>query len=113
MNDNQDEPDTARRAPGNAFDASDGYSGQDYHIDRERAEGERNPSGGRPPASGGGDAAAKDTPDIPPDNGRRAAFDPANGEVHGAGSGAGGGNPGEDFDSDSASGDGYQQTGKS
>ncbi|MEH3160371.1 MAG: hypothetical protein PGN08_16490 [Sphingomonas taxi] len=48
---------------------------------------------------------------MPPDNGRRASFDPATGEVHGSGSGAGGGNPGEDFDSDAATGDGYPLTG--
>lgn len=48
----------------------------------------------------------KTTPDIPPENGKRASIDSATGEVHGSGSGAGGGNPGEDFDSDSAAGDG-------
>ena len=52
-----------------------------------------------------------DDPDLPPDNGRRAAIDPATGEVHGSGAGAGGGQPGEDFDSDAATGDGYPLTG--
>jgi len=46
------------------------------------------------------------TPDIPPDNGKRASIDSATGEVHGSGVGAGGGSSGEDFDSDSAAGDG-------
>jgi len=43
-------------------------------------------------------------PDIPPDNGKRAHFDPKTGEVRGSGVGAGGGSEGEDFDQDEASG---------
>jgi hypothetical protein len=46
------------------------------------------------------------TPDIPPENGKRASIDSATGEVHGSGVGAGGGSSGEDYDSDSAAGDG-------
>nr|WP_165388420.1 hypothetical protein [Sphingomonas populi] len=49
---------------------------------------------------------------IPPDNGKRASFDPVTGAVHGSGSGAGGGNAGEDFDSDAATGDGFPLTGR-
>jgi hypothetical protein len=49
---------------------------------------------------------------IPPDNGKRASYDPATGAVHGSGSGAGGGNEGEDFDSDAATGDGFPLTGR-
>ncbi|MGY4397223.1 hypothetical protein ACVWZA_002417 [Sphingomonas sp. UYAg733] len=46
------------------------------------------------------------TPDIPPENGKRASIDSRTGEVHGSGVGAGGGSPGEDYDSDTATGDG-------
>lgn len=46
------------------------------------------------------------TPDIPPENGKKAWIDSATGEVHGSGVGAGGGSTGEDYDSDSAAGDG-------
>lgn len=46
------------------------------------------------------------TPDIPPENGKRAWIDSATGEVHGSGVGAGGGSAGEDYDSDSVTGDG-------
>jgi len=94
----------------NAFDTPEGYSGQDYHRDREAAEGAKLPSGtvaarphGAPPAH---------DKDLPPDAGHRASFDPDTGEVHGSGMGAGGGNPGEDYASDAAAGDGFPQTGK-
>ena len=46
------------------------------------------------------------SPDLPPENGKRAWIDSATGEVHGSGVGAGGGSAGEDYDSDSATGDG-------
>jgi hypothetical protein len=49
---------------------------------------------------------ARDTPDIPSENGKRASIDSATGQVHGSGVGAGGGSSGEDYDNDSASGDG-------
>lgn len=102
----------SRADPDNAFDTAEGYSGQEYHIDRERAEGARHPSGEvnaeRDPAS---PPRQEGSADLPPENGRRAWFDSATGAVHGSGSGAGGGNPGEDFDSDSAAGDGYVPTG--
>lgn len=97
----------------NAFDVSTGYSGQDYHRDREEQERRRAPGGQvhpglaeeeRATARAGGE-------DIPPENGRRAWIDPATGAVHGAGSGAGGGAAGEDFDSDPQAGDGYPATG--
>lgn len=89
----------------NAFDSPDGYSGQDYHVDRERAEGRRHPSG-EVNADSDRDVLAQDARNIPAENGRRAWFDSATGEVHGSGSGAGGGNPGEDFDSDAQAGSG-------
>ncbi len=98
------------RSPANAFDRPDGYSGQDYHIDRERAEGARHPSGEVNPDA---DPSARPNDDaLPPENGRRASFDSATGEVHGSGSGAGGGNAGEDFASDPQAGSGYPRTGK-
>ena len=91
------------------FDRPDGYAGQGYTLDREADLGAEFPSGtvgARP-----GDPAPPHDPAIPPDNGRRASFDPATGAVHGSGAGAGGGNPGEDFDSDPETGDGYPVTG--
>lgn len=95
----------------NAFDQSDGYSGQDYAPAREAAEGAKAPAG--TVAARPADAAPPDTgPGLPPEAGRRASFDPRTGEVHGSGMGAGGGNPGEDHDSDPAAGDGPPQTGK-
>lgn len=91
------------------FDRTDGAYGLDYDKDREAALGERMPSG--TVAAKPGDAGPPADPVMPPENGRRASFDPATGAVHGSGSGAGGGNPGEDFESDSAAGDGYPITG--
>ena len=100
--------DPERDPTGNPFDRADGHSGQEDNKDREAALGAQRPGGtvsARP-----GDPAPPHDPAIPPDNGRRASFDPQTGEVHGSGSGAGGGNPGEDFDSDAATGDGYPVT---
>ncbi|GAA0671376.1 hypothetical protein FHT00_001903 [Sphingomonas insulae] len=92
------------------FDRKDGTYGLDYDKEREAASGAQRPSGtvgARP-----GDAGPPRDPAMPPENGRRASFDPATGAVHGSGSGAGGGgNPGEDFESDPAAGDGYPITG--
>ena len=91
------------------FDRDEGFYGLDYHKDREAASGAQSPSGtiaARPTDPG----PVRDA-SLPPENGRRASFDPATGAVHGSGSGAGGGNPGEDFDSDPAGGDGYPVTG--
>jgi hypothetical protein len=50
-------------------------------------------------------------PDLPPENGQRASFDPATGAVHGSGVGAGGGQEGEDMDDGPIGGAGYPQTG--
>jgi hypothetical protein len=101
--------DPERDPSANPFDRPDGHYGQDYHVDHEAALGAQFPSG--TVAARPGDPAPPHDPAIPPDNGRRASFDPQTGEVHGSGAGAGGGNPGEDFDSDSATGDGYPVTG--
>ena len=93
--------DPERPRVGNAFDQSGGFSGEDYHRDREAAEGRRDRAG----------TPAADGRDVPPDSGRRASIDEATGEVHGSGAGAGGGQPGEDFDQDAENGDGYPLTG--
>ena len=46
------------------------------------------------------------------ERGKRAAFDPRSGEVHGSGSGAGAnGNPDEDYDADPMAGGGGDQAG--
>lgn len=103
--------DPERQQPESAFDSDRGISDLGYSLEHEQAEGRRHPSGevNRADEAPGSNAAPGE--DIPPDNGRRASFDPQTGEVRGSGAGAGGGNPGEDFDSDSASGDGYPLTG--
>ncbi|MDF0487630.1 hypothetical protein PX554_05770 [Sphingomonas sp. H39-1-10] len=83
-----------------------GYSGQEYDSQAhasERALDANASDGVTPPAA---DAA------LPPDNGKRASYDPATGAARGSGAGAGGGNAGEDFDSDAATGDGFPQTGR-
>ncbi|AXJ94195.1 MULTISPECIES: hypothetical protein [unclassified Sphingomonas] len=92
------------------FDTDDGYFGQDYHRDREAAMGAKAPSGTVDPARP--DDAPPAHPDLPPDNGRHASFDPHTGKVQGSGSSAGGGNEGDDLASDSAAGDGYPYTGR-
>lgn len=96
-----------RRQP--AFDKDEGTFGQGYTREDERRLGEQMPAGSVAPAG-----SRVGTPDsaLPPENGRRASFDPATGEVHGSGSGAGGGNPGEDFEDDGSGGDGLPLTGK-
>ena len=76
-----------------------GYSGQEYDSQAHAAEKAL-------------DANTRADGAIPPDNGKRASYDPATGAVHGSGSGAGGGNEGEDFDSDAATGDGFPLTGR-
>lgn len=105
----QGKVDPERRDGSNAFDTNSGYSGQEYHVEREDALGDAMPSG--TVVKQADVAPAEEERAIPPENGRRARFDPATGEVKGSGSGAGGGNPGEDYDSDAAAGDGYPLTG--
>lgn len=98
-----DPVDPERPRDRNAFDRPDGYSGQGYTADRERAEGARAADASVHPEADGRD--------LPPDTGHRASVDPRTGEVRGSGAGAGGGNPGEDLDTASASGDSYPLTG--
>jgi len=94
------EVDPQRRKPANGFDTLDGYSGQDYHRDRESEEAARYPSGAvSPRAVAPGERRTAE-------RGTAAWVDPDTGEVHGSGSGAGGGNPGEDYDSDPEGGSG-------
>lgn len=92
----------------NPFDTPEGYSGQEYTREREATLARLDPPGGKRAGRGGG--APDGAGDMPPENGRRAFFDPETGAVHGSGSGAGGGNPGEDFDSDPSAGDGRPRT---
>ena len=108
---NDPEPADAGRgqAGPNPFDTDSGYSGQEYHRDREQelidAEGRNADRENFENAGDDSDAAA------PPEAGHRAQIDPQTGTVHGAGAGAGGGNPGEDYDSDAQGGSGYPRTG--
>ncbi|MBM7406298.1 MULTISPECIES: hypothetical protein [Sphingomonas] len=104
--------DPQRTEPKNAFDRSDGASGQEYTPERALAEYGDSPvapvhQSGLPQ----GDAVAPEGQDLPPDNGSRAWINQKTGEVHGSGAGAGGGNPGEDYDSDRQGGSGYPLTG--
>lgn len=101
--------DPERGRGGEPFDRDDGFYGLDYNKDREAALGRELPSG--TVAARPGDPGPPQNPAMPPENGRRASFDPVTGAVHGSGSSAGGGNPGEDFASDSAGGAGYPITG--
>ena len=100
-------PDAGRGLRGsNPFDTDSGYSGQEYHRDRERelVEGE-----GRVANRSNMEHAGDDHDAVAPSEaGQRAWIDPEAGTVHGAGSGAGGGNPGEDYDSDAQGGGGAQ-----
>ncbi|PZQ62881.1 MAG: hypothetical protein DI544_01420 [Sphingomonas taxi] len=96
-----------RRKP--AFDRDEGTFGQAYTLDEERRLAGDMPAGSVAPAAS---RVAEDDEALPPDNGRRAAFDPATGEVRGSGVGAGGGSRGEDLDEDSAAGDGRPLTGR-
>jgi hypothetical protein len=90
------------------FDKSTGTSGQGYTRDDELRLGAQNPAGAVSPRPSQIDEHGATTP---PDNGRRASFDPATGAVRGSGAGAGGGHAGEDPDPDSASGNGPPLTG--
>ncbi len=91
-----------------AFDKDEGTFGQGYSREDERRLGEQIPAGSVAPSE---PRAGTADPTLPPENGRRASFDPATGAVHGSGSGAGGGNPGEDFEDDRSGGDGLPLTG--
>jgi hypothetical protein len=97
-------------AAANPFDRMDGYSGQDYHRDRE-AELARQHPGGEHLVEDGAPEQTQDRPGDTPEAGRAASIDPATGAVLGSGSGAGGGNPGEDHDDDATGGAGYPKTG--
>ena len=92
-----------------AFDKDTGKTGQGYSLEEERKLGAQMPAGSVAPAPS---RVTGDDPAMPPDNGRRASFDPATGEVRGSGAGAGGGNPGEDFEADRSGGDGEPLTGR-
>lgn len=100
------EADPERTEPQNAFDSTEGYSGQEYTQERARAEAVKAPSGQVDPKATRDRALNTDRRNIPPEAGRRAWVDPATGEVHGSGSGAGAGGTGEDYDSDSKGGGG-------
>lgn len=86
--------------------AGPGYSGQEYdsqaHASEKALDANARVGATAPTADGA----------IPPDNGKRASYDPTTGAVHGSGASAGGGNAGEDFDSDAATGDGFPLTGR-
>jgi len=93
-----DDVDAERSHQPAPFNRASGYTGEGYSKEDERALGAEAQSG--TVAARPGEHVRDDAP-VPPDNGQRASFDPATGEVHGSGSGAGGGNAGENFDDDS------------
>jgi hypothetical protein len=84
---------------GNAFDTGEGYSGQDYDLARERAEGRKLPSG-TVDRKARGVTAEQEQGEIPADNGHRASFDPATGEVRGSGAADGLGDGRGEFSKD-------------
>jgi hypothetical protein len=91
----------------NPFDTDTGYSGQDYHRDREAELLRQEPPGQVDPR--GPDRAPDAAPDdaaIGRENGRFASFDPATGQLHGSGA-----KEGEEFDAGSTAGSGYKKTG--
>lgn len=92
-----------------AFDKESGKFGQGYTLEDERRLGAQMPAGSVAPRPSQVD---DQDPGMPPENGRRASFDPVTGEVRGSGAGAGGGNPGEDMEADRAGGDGTPETGR-
>lgn len=98
------DPKDIEHARATAFDRDEGKFGQGYSLDEERRLGRAMPAGSV--AAKPSQVAPGEDGTMPPDNGRRASFDPATGEVHGSGAGAGGGNAGEDFDDD-APGEGH------
>ena len=59
------------------FNQADEFTGEDYSIAREAAEGRGRPSGQEDRVATGGDPAT------PPATDNRASFDPATGAVHG------------------------------
>lgn len=83
-----------------------GYSGQEYDANDFASDRALKASVDKASV-----ASPEPSADLPPENGRRAFFEEADGEVHGSGVGAGGGSPGEDFASDPAAGDGFPLTG--
>lgn len=101
-------PKDAERPRQPAFDKDDGFSGQDYDLSEERRLASQMPAGS---VAATASHVSHPDPALPPENGRRASFDPQTGEVRGSGSGAGGGNSGEDMDSDGTGGDGLPITG--
>lgn len=96
-------------AESDPFDTDTGYSGQEYHRDREQEQ--VGAEGDNPARSNAGRVGDDRDVAAPPEAGHRARIDPQTGAVHGAGAGAGGGNPGEDYDSDAQGGSGYPRTG--
>lgn len=92
-----------------AFDKDEGKFGQGYTLDDERKLARDMPTGS---VAAQESTVREEDPLLPPDNGRRASFDPVTGEVRGSGVGAGGGAAGEDMDEDRAGGDGTPATGK-
>jgi hypothetical protein len=93
--DNEDE--AAQKEP---FNSDNGYSGQEYDIARERAQGRTLPSGTVDPKAKGAIVEGERSKTAP-DKGRRASFDPKTGEVHGSGAADGVGDGRQDFTNDS------------
>lgn len=106
------EVDPERTAPKNAFDAKNNYSGQEYSLKREQAEGKKHPAGEVDPKASRSAGKGAATDEIEPEAGRRAWVDASTGEVHGSGADAGGGNNGEDYDHGAKGGRGVTPTGR-
>jgi hypothetical protein len=93
--DNEDE--AAQKEP---FNTDSGYSGQEYDIARERAQGRTLPSGTVDPKAKGAIAEGERSKTAP-DKGRRASFDAKIGEAQGSSAADGIGDGRQDFTNDS------------
>lgn len=97
----RDRPAPSLGSDDNPFDTMQGYSGQEYHREREAAWARQAPSGTVDPRRQRDEtAAASEDANVPPEAGRRAWVDPETGAVHGSGADDGGGGLPEDYDRD-------------
>ena len=94
------EVDPDRKRAGKPFADDRGYSGEDYRITDEEAQGRIHPSGEATSWTRGpiDPEATHGDRDLPAEVGKRAWSDPKTGEVHGSGASAGGGAAGENYD---------------
>ena len=97
----RDRPAPSLGSDDNPFDTMQGYSGQEYHREREKEWARQAPSGTVDPHRQAHEhTPGSDEGNTPSEAGTRAWVDPATGAVHGSGANNGGGGLAEDYDSD-------------